>query len=264
MSVPPGARDRVRVATLNLWGRFADWPRRREILAAQLPPLAIDVYLLQEVVCGDGHGDQLRELADLLGYRWTARVIAENRPHETEDEGVAVLSRVPLHSTAVWPLPPSHPPRHRLETSIDWNDGELRLITLHAAVSTQEGRDAQIAALASLTASPLILGSDLNAPPRLVQPLLGGRFGDTLDWDDRPTWPVDADEFVEAWKEKLGEAPSGDPEPRRMDYLLYRGLAVDGSATVALRDAGRSGSDHRLVWADVTGCEFEPERSRPA
>lgn len=120
----PDKRGCLRIATLNLWGRFADWPRRRALLEKQLPALEIDVYLLQEVVCGGGGGgggDQLAELADSLGYGWTARVIAENRPHETEDEGVAVLSRLPLHSTAIWPLPPSHPPRHRLETSLDFN-----------------------------------------------------------------------------------------------------------------------------------------------
>ena len=244
-------RGHLRVATFNIWGRFADWPRRRRLLAAQLPALEIDVYLLQEVVCGDGRGDQLAEFAELVGHRWTARVIAENRPHETEDEGVAIVSRLPLHSTAVWPLPPSHPPRHRLEASLDWRDRSLRLMTLHAAVSDSDGRDAQIAALPALDADRLILGSDLNAPPSLVEPLLGTRFGDTLDWDPRPTWPVDADEFVQAWTDKLGERPAGDPTPRRLDYLLYRGVHVAASGTLVLRDADGSASDHHLVWADV-------------
>ena len=247
----PDKRSCLRVATLNLWGRFADWQRRRTLLARDLPALDIDVYLLQEVVCGDGRGDQLAELADLLGYRWTARVIAENRPHEIEDEGVAVLSRLPLHSTAVWPLPPSHPPRHRLEVSLEWGDTSLRLMTLHAAVTEREGRDAQIAALAELKADLLVLGSDLNAPPAIVRPRLGTTFDDTLGWDETPTWPVDADEFVQAWEQKLGEKPQGDLEPRRLDYLLYRGVAIAASGTVVLRDAAGSASDHRLVWADV-------------
>jgi endonuclease/exonuclease/phosphatase family metal-dependent hydrolase len=249
-TLPPRG-ECLRVATLNLWGRFADWPRRRALLCRQLPALDVDVYLLQEVVCGDGRGDQLRELAAALGYEWTARVIAESRPHETEDEGVAMLSRLPLHSTAVWPLPPSHPPRHRLEASIDWQQTSLRLITLHAAVSENEGRDGQVAALAGLPADPLIIGSDLNAPAALVRKLVGKTFGDSLCWDDRPTWPVDADEFVRAWEQKLGEGPEGEPKPCRLDYLLYRGVRVVASGTAALGDADRSASDHRLVWADV-------------
>jgi endonuclease/exonuclease/phosphatase family metal-dependent hydrolase len=252
MSPLPNKGGSLRIATLNLWGRFADWPRRRALLGRELPALDVDVYFLQEVVCGDGRGDQLDELSHLLGHAWTSRVIAENRPHETEDEGVAILSRLPLHACAVWPLPPSHPPRHRLEASIEWNDRPVRLMTLHAAMSAHEGRDEQIAALAGLTADPVVLGSDLNAPPAVVQPLLGGSFADTLDWDDRPTWPVDADEFVRAWEEKLGEKPTGEPDARRLDYLLYRGLEIAASGTVGIRDSdGRSASDHRLVWADV-------------
>lgn len=250
--LPPRRNEgALRVGTFNLWGRFADWPRRRAILYEQLPPLEIDVYLLQEVVCGDGRGDQLTELAKLLGYGWSSRVIAESRPHETEDEGVAILSRLPLHATAVWPLPPSHPPRHRLEASIEWNAVSVRLMTLHAAVSRDDGRDDQIACLAALEAEPLLLGSDLNAPPSVVRPLLGDGFADTLSWDEQPTWPVDAEEFVQAWEEKLGERPQGESEPRRLDYLLCRGLDVVDSGAVALRESGRSGSDHYLVWADV-------------
>lgn len=241
----------MRVATLNLWGRFSDWPQRHAILAEQLPPLGVDVYFLQEVVCGDGRGDELQEVAALLGHPWTARVVAENRPHETEDEGVAIVSRLPLRDTAVWPLPPSHPPRHRLEASVEWEGGTLRLMTFHAAVSEDEGRDEQIAALADLRADPVVIGSDLNAPPSLVRPLLGSTFADSLDWSDEPTWPVDAQEFVDAWEAKLGEKPKGDPDPRRLDYLLCRGVRVAGSGTVALRRDGRSASDHLLVWADL-------------
>lgn len=253
MSPLPDKRDRLRVATLNLWGRFADWPRRRALLAQQLPALEVDVYLLQEVVSGGGGGDQLAELADMLGYDWTVRVIAESRPHETEDEGVAILSLLPLHTTAVWPLPPSHPTRHRLETSVDWTRRSLRLMTLHAAVSNDAGRDAQIAALAELDAEPLVLGSDLNAPTWVVRPLLEHAFADTLDWGEQPTWPVNADEWARAWKQKIGERPIRDSEPRRLDYLLCRGVEIADSGTVTLGDPTRRASDHRLVWADIAG-----------
>jgi endonuclease/exonuclease/phosphatase family metal-dependent hydrolase len=108
--VLPAKGAAVRVATLNLWGQFAVWPRRRRILAEQLPGLDIDVYLLQEVVCGEDGGDQLCELAELLGFAWTARAVAESRPHESEHEGVAIISRLPLHDAEVWPLPASRPP----------------------------------------------------------------------------------------------------------------------------------------------------------
>lgn len=250
MRVPSKQAGSLRVATLNVWGRFADWPARRALLAEALPPLDVDVYFLQEVVCGDGRGDELRELAELLAFGWSARVIAESRPHEVEDEGVAILSRLPLRDVAVWPLPPSHPPRHRLEATVDVRDTPVRLMTLHAAVSPDDDRDLQIGGLAALTSTPLVVGSDLNAPPSVVRPLLGASFGDTLGWDVSPTWPVDEEEFVRAWREKLGKSP-GDVAPRRLDYLLVRGLTVVRSASLVLGGGRRHASDHRLVWADV-------------
>jgi len=44
----------------------------------------------------------------------------------------------------------------------------------------------------------------------------------------------------------------GEPDPRRLDYLLYRGVQVVDSDTLALRNAGRSASDHLFVWAALS------------
>jgi endonuclease/exonuclease/phosphatase family metal-dependent hydrolase len=247
----PAKGEALRVATFNLWGLFADWPERRKLLGEQLPRLEVDVCLLQEVVCDEAGGDQLHELAALLGAEYTARTIAESRAHETEHEGVAILSTLPIHETAVWPLPESQPPRHRLEASVESARGRLRVATLHAAVSADAGRDAQIAALAHPPSAPLVLGADLNAEPAVVRPLLQATFRDTLDWDDTPTWPVDADAFVQAWERKLGKPPDGDVLPRRLDYLLVHDLSVTASGAITLANEERSASDHRLVWADV-------------
>lgn len=242
----------LRVATLNLWGWFADWPRRLELLAAHLPPVNADVYLLQEVVCGQGRPDQLREVAGLLGFHSTARVVAESRPHESEHEGVAIVSRLPVRDVAVWPLPPSDPPRHLLEATIDWEATTLRLVTLHAAVSPPDQRDKQIADLGFLDDAVLLVGADLNASPQTVRRILGDVFHDSLDWDPAPTWPVDEAKFVSAWEEKLGEPPAGDPEPRRLDYLLARGLHVENSGSLTLGEPEHLASDHKLVWADLS------------
>jgi endonuclease/exonuclease/phosphatase family metal-dependent hydrolase len=82
--------------------------------------------------------------------------------------------------------------------------------------------------------------------------LLERALRDSLDWAEQPTWPVDAHEWAEAWKRKLGEQPDRDPEPRRLDYLLTRGVEIADSGTIALCADGRSASDHHLVWADVS------------
>ena len=90
-----------------------------------------------------------------------------------------------------------------------------------------------------------MIGADLNAPPAVVRRLLGDTFADTLDWDEERTWPVDEAAFARAWEAKLGEPPSGNLEPRRIDYVLARGLRVHDSGTAVVA------SDHKLVWADV-------------
>jgi endonuclease/exonuclease/phosphatase family metal-dependent hydrolase len=257
---PPGLPGPPTQLPVNA-GR-GDWQQRRRLLSEQLPPLDVDVCLLQEVVCGAGRGDQLEELAEMLGFDWRARVVAESRPHEIEEEGVAIIARAPLRDVAVWPLPPSHPPRHLLEASVDFGDARLRLATLHAAVSPDRERDEQISTLARLTSTPLLIGADLNAPPAIVRPLLGETFIDALDWNASPTWPVDETEFVRAWEEKLGEPPAGEVEPRRLDYLLARDVHVERSGTLALGTNERTASDHKLVWADLSNAHRDASEFR--
>jgi len=45
--------------------------------------------------------------------------------------------------------------------------------------------------------------------------------------------------------------PVGEPEPRRLEYLLVRGLRVKRSGRLSLGERGHSASDHQLVWADI-------------
>ena len=51
----------LRAMSLNLFGHHADWPARREVLAAGLRSLRPDVVALQETVWGEGT-DQAVEL----------------------------------------------------------------------------------------------------------------------------------------------------------------------------------------------------------
>ena len=99
------------VGTLNLWGRWADWPGRLAALEAAWPEPGPDVLLLQEVRC-DGLGDQADEVADALGY--PERVSVEG--HRTDDgrEGIAIVSRVPLLDAHDELLPTSEPARRIL------------------------------------------------------------------------------------------------------------------------------------------------------
>jgi endonuclease/exonuclease/phosphatase family metal-dependent hydrolase len=79
----------LRVATLNLWARFGDWPARRGLLQAGLRALAPDLVAFQEAVVSDGY-DQVN---DLLGSGWQ---VVYSAAREGEGSATALASRWPL------------------------------------------------------------------------------------------------------------------------------------------------------------------------
>ena len=54
---------RLRVATLNIWGRHGDWARRRDVLRSGFQALQPDLVALQETVVADDYD----QVVDLLG-----------------------------------------------------------------------------------------------------------------------------------------------------------------------------------------------------
>ncbi|XVQ14239.1 endonuclease/exonuclease/phosphatase family protein [Spirillospora sp. CA-255316] len=61
MAAREATADRVRVITMNVMApEFADWPRRRAVLADGLRSLRPDIVALQEIVA-DEHHDGVRE-----------------------------------------------------------------------------------------------------------------------------------------------------------------------------------------------------------
>jgi exonuclease III len=79
----------VHVATLNLWGREGDWPRRRDVLATGFRALSPDLVALQETVVTDG-SDQVREIvAD--GFD-----VVHSHRRSVDGMGVSIASRWPF------------------------------------------------------------------------------------------------------------------------------------------------------------------------
>ena len=68
-------------------------------------------------------------------------------------------------------------------------------------------------------------------------------------------WPVDPDEFVQAWKAKLGETPKDDPDPRRLDYLLCRGVEITASAETAAQILAYA-REHLAPYKRIRRIEF--------
>ena len=233
------------VGTLNVWGRWADWPARLAALRESWPVPGPDVLLLQEVRT-DAAGDQAAEIADALGYperTW----VEGHRAGDGAAEGLAIVSRRPLRRTHDELLPASDPCRRVLVAEVDG----ITVVCGHTVAVPEDVRRAQVEALVDRPGEPLILGADLNDVPKAVAPLLAAAdLRDALDGNPAPTWPMSDVTFREAWALEIGRAPEFSLERRRLDYLLSRGLRVLDAGVVELEALdGRHASDHALVWA---------------
>ncbi len=245
----------VRVATLNVWGRFARWPDRLEALERHWAPVDADIVLLQEV-CSDADGDQARDVAQRLDYPhvlWT-----EGHQVLGGSEGLAILSRQPLSDVRVDELPASEPTRRMLSAQLAATGGSIRVICAHTVAIPEETRLRQVAAVLAQSGDRLVIGGDLNGPPEEILPLTAAaQLDDCLDGASTPTWPVCDITFGDSWTSEFGRAPHFSLHPRRLDYVLTRGLGVTRAGVQVLGDAdGHYASDHAAVWADIT---FPPE-----
>ena len=239
------------VGTLNLWGRWADWPARLEALRGCFPRPGPDVLMLQEVR-HDAAGHQAEEVALALGYEESVTV--EGHWADDGSEGLAMLSRVPLVGAHAETLPTSDPARRVLVADVECLGGPVTLVCGHTVAVPEPVRREQVRALLARGGAPLVLGADLNDTPEAVAPLLrDAGLQDALDGDQAVTWPMNELTFGEAWRSVIGHAPQFSLEPRRLDYLLSRGLRVAAAGVEELQpDGGPHASDHALVWARYT------------
>lgn len=246
--LPTVKRDKaiLRVATLNLWGRFSDWPRRLEVIAWAWPQIDADVLCVQEA-CRDEYGDQAAELAQRLGLADYAIAMPSDRP-----EGPGVVSRYPLGDIRPVLLAESSPERCLLAARLRVGGADLDVISAHTAFDPPATVRWQLREVFGYSqAEQLVIGADLNATPGKVFPLLG-RYGlsEALGRKTPPSWPLDVDHFRRAWMQRVGHAPRYRILRRRLDYLMSRGLGCIDAGMVAIRHDGIWASDHTLLWAD--------------
>ncbi|MGH3713896.1 MAG: endonuclease/exonuclease/phosphatase family protein [Micromonosporaceae bacterium] len=88
----------LRIATLNVYGRHADWPGRRDVLAAGLRRTAPQLVAFQEVIA-DGRYDQV---ADILGDGYH---VAHHSRRQPDGLGISVASRWPFQWVHEIPMP---------------------------------------------------------------------------------------------------------------------------------------------------------------
>lgn len=232
----------IRIASLNLWGRFGSWERRLERLAERWPELGADLLLVQEA-CLDRHGDQLLDLGEALGLPERLAFY----PHGC-GEGVGVLSAHPLQEKRSRHLPGSGFPRVMVAVRLT-RPFALEVIAAHLSFHPPADNAAQLEAVleaARAASGPVVAGGDFNIAAGAVE-AAAPDFEHALA-GVAASWPViELAELEAAWRERTGDGlpDDFDATPRRLDHLLGRGLASPKSGREIIE-----GFDHALVWAD--------------
>jgi endonuclease/exonuclease/phosphatase family metal-dependent hydrolase len=288
---PDGA---LRLVTLNFWGTEAPLDRRLALAERQLRALAPDVIGLQEVRPLDGRSGRSTAdvLADALGMtvvyapalRWADDQL---RPGMAGgEEGLAILSHVPVLEQRVLPLPEPRPGEARilLSARLSTPAGPIWVHTTHLHYRLDDGvaREAQVAAL---DAAIRACGRGNDDAPQL----LCGDFNATADSDEirflrgLTTLAGRRTHFQDAWLRLHREPGPGDGPAegitwssenqhtrplrsldldRRIDYVFVTTRKKDGRGTVLASEVvltERDGdgadaicaSDHYGVLADV-------------
>jgi len=240
--------EAVRVVTLNLRCLSDDWDARLPIIADGLAAVDPDLVGLQEVCEENGVRDALTELIAALeartGRRYTPYRAVTHRAWSTYDEGIAILSALPLEATQTVALPTGTFPRKVLLARVTRPaGGALVFATTHLDQLDTTTRKLQAEAVgAALDAfggsdEARVLTGDLNEPP------IGGWVHSTLV----------AAGLTDLWAAlHPGDAgatfPARNPVDR-IDYVWFAagasGLAGQAIARILTAAVGGvTGSDH--------------------
>jgi endonuclease/exonuclease/phosphatase family metal-dependent hydrolase len=251
--------DRLRVATYNVRysgvdeGRLA-WEHRRGPVAATVRAHRPDALALQE--CWMGQLEDLR--GRLPGYDWVAHPddVGAHTPIgvradrlAVEDSGAFGLAPGGERGVLGWDaaLP-------RTVTVASLRDRRTdRRLTLASVHLDHRGPEARLEGarlvLERLPAGPAVVAGDCNCEPG-SEPYraLTAELTDARAATARRAGP--AETYVGFGGAGTGESAGDTPEPKRIDYLFVRGVAVDSYRTVSAGEAVPP-SDHRLVLADL-------------
>ncbi|MEM6955066.1 MAG: endonuclease/exonuclease/phosphatase family protein [Myxococcota bacterium] len=237
--------DQLRVATLNLWNKSGPWIKRMARIRAELGAEDFDIVGLQEVLeleNDSGTKNQAGEIAE--GRHWCFG-LGHNMKGKWVPKGSrlgfgnAVLSRFPIASSEVVPLPgadQSDQKRSLLHACVQAPFGDLDVFVTHLNWRLDEGhiREQQVCAVVDAIEAraragyPALLMGDFNADPQAneIRYLRGlctlgrprsVRFADA--WEYAPdaglgfTFDGRANQYASTYHEP----------PRRLDYLFVRG-----------------------------------------
>lgn len=232
----------LRVASLNVWGTFAHWPQRLQVLAKLAPSLSVDILLCQEV-CRGGKTDQLSDIAEAFNFPHRAYYAAKNV--DGLEEGVAIFSHLPLEEVERIDLGDGRP---LLTAQVVLNGSSLRVEVAH--ISFQDPHQSlQVRRVLNHGDGPALLGADFNGTSDIFPREMDWLLGD----DTQVTWPAcDAEVFKSAWLEQVGYPFDWSLEPKRLDHIMARDMVFTNQQTMMLEFDGVAAADHALISADVS------------
>lgn len=264
-----------RVATLNIWNSQGPWPRRKELIRAELSAMAVDVLGIQEILQLDVAGqvqNQAKDLADELGLHFVYGPAQELGPGLLFGNGL--LSRYPVVESQVFPLPgqaETEEGRSLLYALIDAPFGRVPFFVTHLNWKLHQSNIRikqvqfivdRIQELAPVgTTFPPVLVGDFNAEPESdeIRYLHGFAtiHGKSVYFADAWLYGGDGSHGYTFDRRNPYAALAHEP-PRRIDYIFVRGpdanFRGEPTRTRVVFDAPTEGifpSDHFGLVTDL-------------
>ncbi|MBN1422260.1 MAG: endonuclease/exonuclease/phosphatase family protein [Planctomycetes bacterium] len=194
---------RLRVLTYNIHhGRGADDRIDLDRIAGVIRAAAPDLVALQEVDDRTTRSEGVDQRAELGRLTSLEAVFGKAMDYAGGGYGEAVLSRIPIESSAAHALPFTgrHEPRCALEVRVRPGDGDEAILFIGTHLDhtgDPADRIRQARAIAEIVAGepdvPVILAGDFNdIPGSETLAVFDGAWLDTTAGDPAPTFPADA------------------------------------------------------------------------
>ena len=166
----PASMDTLTVVTLNVWHDQHDWPKRLQVILAEMRRIRPDILCLQEVLQNPDLRNQAETLADSLGcHLQFASVDGPDRPKRY---GNAILTPHRILVNGERNLSPADDYRAVAHVRIDWRGRAVDAYSTHLHHTPQGGaiRATQIHHLLAYVDStrgegPVVIGGDFNCEP---------------------------------------------------------------------------------------------------
>ncbi len=160
--------DTLTVVTLNLWHDQHDWPKRLNVIVAEMRRIRPDVVLLQEVLQNPNLPNQATTLGDSLGCH--VQFASVDGPERPKRYGNAILTPHRVFAGEERNLEPADDYRAVAHVRFDWHGLPVDAYATHLHHTAEGGaiRAKQIRHLLAWVDStrgkgPVVLGGDFNA-----------------------------------------------------------------------------------------------------